>query len=217
MYMGACGAPSPDPELSMALVRTTFLEAVNRVLQMMGEAPVNGLDGQFGLAQQAQTMLLDISRRLQAEGWSFNTGYEVTLPRNGSNEIQVGASVSKVVVDPYLFTNLDVVQRGDRLFDRRSNSYTFTADLKADVTYLLEWDELPEYAREYITIKAGRHLQEAILGSADLTRINLATEAEARAAFMEQETTVSQPNMLRGNPNHTGVFQTFMPSRALQR
>ena len=66
-------------------------------------------------------------------------------------------------------------------------------------------------------VKAGRHLQEAILGSADLTRINLATEAEARAAFMEQETTVSQPNMLRGNPNHTGAFATFMPSRALQR
>lgn len=201
----------------MALVRTTFLEAVNRVLQMMGEAPVNGLDGQFGLAQQAQTMLLDISRRLQAEGWSFNTDYEVDLVRDNTGQIYVGATVSKVVVDPYLFTNLDVVQRGDKLYDRRSNTFTFTVDLKGDITYLLDWEELPEYAREYITIKAGRHLQEAILGSADLTRINLATEAEARAAFMEQETTVSQPNMLRGNPNHTGVFATFMPSRALQR
>lgn len=202
----------------MALARTTFLEAVNRVLQMMGEAPVNGLDGQYGLAQQAQTMLDEISRRIQSEGWSFNTDFETTLMRDATTgEITVGANVSKIVVDPYLYTDVDVVQRGSRLYDRRSNSYSFDVDLKVDITYILEWEELPEYAREYITTKAGRHLQEAILGSADLTRINMAAEAEARSAFLEQETTTSQPNMLRGNPSHTGVFMTFMPSRALQR
>jgi hypothetical protein len=202
----------------MTLARTTFLEAVNRVLQMMGEAPVNGLDGQYGLAQQAQTMLNDISRRIQSEGWSFNTDFEFTLMRNSvTGEIAVGSNVSKVVVDPYNYTDLDVVQRGSRLYDRRNNTYSFDVDLKADITYILEWEELPEYALEYITTKAGRHLQEAILGSADLARINMAAEAEARSAFLEQETSVSQPNMLRGNPNHTGVFMTFMPSRALQR
>ena len=202
----------------MTLARTTFLEAVNRVLQMMGEAPVNGLDGQYGLAQQAQTMLNEISRRIQSEGWSFNTDFEFTLMRNSvTGEIAVGSNVSKVVVDPYNYTDLDVVQRGSRLYDRRNNTYSFDVDLKADITYILEWEELPEYALEYITTKAGRHLQEAILGSADLARINMAAEAEARSAFLEQETSVSQPNMLRGNPNHTGVFMTFMPSRALQR
>ena len=202
----------------MTLARTTFLEAVNRVLQMMGEAPVNGLDGQYGLAQQAQTMLNEISRRIQSEGWSFNTDFEFTLMRDAvTDEIAVGTNVSKVVIDPYNYTNLDVVQRGSRLYDRRNNTYSFDADLKADITYILEWEELPEYALEYITTKAGRHLQEAILGSADLTRINMSAEAEARSAFLEQEMSVSQPNMLRGNPNHTGVFMTFMPSRALQR
>lgn len=202
----------------MTLARTTFLEAVNRVLQMMGEAPVNGLDGQYGLAQQAQTMLNEISRRIQSEGWSFNTDFEFTLMRDAvTGEIAVGANVSKVVIDPYNYTNLDVVQRGSRLYDRRNNTYSFDADLKADITYILEWEELPEYALEYITTKAGRHLQEAILGSTDLTRINMSAEAEARSAFLEQEMSVSQPNMLRGNPNHTGVFMTFMPSRALQR
>ena len=201
----------------MAQARTSFLEAVNRVLQMLGEAPVNSLNGQFGLALQAQDMLNDVSRRIQSEGWSFNTDYQRLLQRDGSNQIPVGSTVSKVVVDPYIYTNLDVVQRGDKLYDRRNNTYTFTLDLKADVTYLLEWEELPEYAREYITIKAGRHLQEAIIGSGDLTKINLTAEAEARAAFMEQETTASQHNMLRGNPNHTSVFMTFMPAQALRR
>ena len=202
----------------MALARTTYLEAVNRILQMMGEAPVNSLAGQYGLAQQAEEMLKDVSRKVQSDGWSFNTDYERDMtPDAITKEVAVGVNVSRVVVDPYNYPSLDVVQRGGKLYDRRANSYQFDQAFKADVTYMLEWEELPEHARQYIAVKAGRHLQESILGSSDLTRINLTVEAEARALFLEEETYVSQNNMLRGNPNHTSVFMTYMPSRALQR
>ena len=61
----------------MALGRTSFLEAVNRVLQMLGEAPVSSLQGQFGLAKQAEKALNDASRTLQAEGWSFKSNATV--------------------------------------------------------------------------------------------------------------------------------------------
>jgi len=202
----------------MTLSRTSYLEAVNRVLQMMGEAPVNSLNGQFGLAQQADDMLKDISRKVQTDGWSFNTDYERDMvPDSVTKEVLVGTNVSRVVVDIYNYPSLDVVQRGSKLYDRRANSYQFDQAFKADVTYMLDWEELPEHARQYITIKAGRHLQEAILGSADLSKINITAEAEARALFLEEETYVSQNSMLRGNPNHTAVFMTYMPSRALQR
>lgn len=202
----------------MTLARTTYLEAVNRILQMMGEAPVNSLAGQYGLAQQAEEMLKDVSRKIQSDGWSFNTDYERDMtPDAITKEVAVGVNVSRVVVDPYNYPSLDVVQRGGKLYDRRANSYQFDQAFKADVTYMLEWEELPEHARQYIAVKAGRHLQESILGSGDLTRINLTVEAEARALFLEEETYVSQNNMLRGNPNHTSVFMTYMPSRALQR
>jgi hypothetical protein len=202
----------------MTLARTTFLEAVNAVLQMLGEAPVNGLDGQFGLAQQAQDMLSDTSRRLQSEGWSFNTDYERLLMRDAiTNEISVGTNVSRVKVDPYSYPDVDVVQRGNRLYDRRAGSYQFTEDLYADVTYMLEWEELPEYAHQYVMIKAGRSLQEAILGSADLSRINAAAEAEAHSLFLEEETTRGEHSWLRGNPNHTDVFMTYKPAWALRR
>jgi hypothetical protein len=201
----------------MTMTRTTFLEAVNRVLQMMGEAPVNGLDGQLGLAQQAQDILLDISRKVQSEGWSFNTDYERTLQRNQDDEILVGVNVSRVEVDSYLFPSLDVVQRGNRLYDRRANSYAFAQDLKANVTYILEWDELPEHARQFIVAKGGRMLQEAILGDVNLSQVNMAAEMEAKSLFLEEETRLSDHSMLRGNPNHTGVMMTYMPSRALRR
>jgi hypothetical protein len=202
----------------MTLARTTFLEAVNRVLQMLGEAPVNSLNGQFGLAQQAQDTINDVSRKIQSEGWSFNTDFERLLQRDAAtDEISVGTNVSRVRVDPFTYPDIDVVQRGSRLYDRRAGSYEFDEDLYADVTYILEWDEVPEYARQYFTIKAGRQLQEAILGSADLSRINAAAEAEAHALFMEEETSSAGHNVLRGNPNHADVFMTFKPARALRR
>jgi hypothetical protein len=200
------------------MARTSFLEAVNRVLQMMGEAPINSLNGQYGLALQAQDSLNDVSRKLQSEGWSFNTDREKLLQRNAStNEIAVGPNISRVVIDPYRYPALDIVQRGGRLYDRFNNTYVFDEDLYVDLTIILEWEELPEHARQYITIKAGRQLQEAILGSVDLTKINLTAEMEAKALFLDEETVVSDHSMLRGNPNHSGVTMAYMPSRALRR
>ena len=202
----------------MTLARTTFLEAVNRVLQMLGEAPINSLEGQFGLAQQAQDTINDVSRKVQTEGWSFNTDYERLLMRDAeTDEITVGTNVSRVKLDLYSYPDIDVVQRGSRLYDRRAGSYQFDEDLYADVTYILEWDEVPEYAHHYFMIKAGRQLQEAILGSADLSRINIAAEAEARSQFLEEETTRGEHSWLRGNPNHTDAFMTYKPAWALRR
>tara|TARA_R100001594_G_scaffold149482_3_gene207415 strand:- start:140 stop:748 length:609 start_codon:yes stop_codon:yes gene_type:complete len=202
----------------MGLNLTSELEAVNRVLRMMGEAPVNSLEGQFGLARQAHDSLKETSRTVQAEGWSFNTDYERTLTRTaGTNEIELSSDISRVKIDPYEYPDNEVVQRGLKLYDRRKNTSVFEEDLTADVTYILSWTDLPEHARQYIMVKAGRQLQDQILGSADLTQINLTMEAEAKALFMEEENNAGDHNMIRGNPNHTGVFQTYQPSRTVLR
>ena len=154
----------------MALARTSKLEAVNKALQMMGEAPVNSLQGLFGLGNLAETTIDSVSRKLQTEGWSFNTDYETDLTRDSTtNEISVGTSTTRVYVDPYDYPDVDVVQRGSRLYDRKNNTYEFKQNLKADITIILDWEELPEHARVYIMTKAGRELQESMIGSKDLT------------------------------------------------
>ena len=201
----------------MTLTRTSFLEAVNTVLRMLGEAPVNSLDGEFGLAQQAGDILIDTSRRLQMEGWTFNTDYDRQLQRNQDGEILVGNNVLKVVVHEYDYPGVEIVQRGNKLYDRRANSYTFTQDLKGDVTLALDWEELPEHARRYITTRSGRLLQQQVIGSNDLNQLNAFEEAEARAQFLEVETTLDNHSMLQGDPNLAGPVLGYMPVRALRR
>ena len=202
---------------TMPLLKTSELEAVNRVLQMLGEAPVNSLSGQFGLAKQAQDSLTDVSRRVQAEGWSFNTDYQVTIKPDSNKNLLVGSNVSRVVVDILAYPDYDIVERKGKLYDRLNQTFEFTDEVKADLTYMYDWDELPEHARQYIMTRAGRQLQEAILGSPDLTKLNFAAEAEARTQFVEEETTKSEHNMIRGNPNRFGPLSTYMPGRAVIR
>ena len=205
------------PPFTMPLLKTSQLEAVNRVLQMMGEAPVNSLSGQFGLAKQADDTLTDVSRRVQAEGWSFNTDYKVTLTPDSNKNLLVGSNVSRVVVDILAYPDYDIIEKQGKLYDRLNHTFEFTDDVKADLTYMLDWDDLPEHARQYIMTRAGRQLQEAIIGSTDLTKLNLAAEAEARTQFVEEETTKSEHNMIRGNPNRFGPLSTYMPGRAVIR
>ena len=202
----------------MVLARTSKLQAVNKALQMMGESPLNSLQGLLGLGNLAEETLDSVSRKVQAEGWSFNTDYQMTLTRDSTtNEISVGTNVSRVVVDPYEYYDIDVVQRGSKLYDRKNNTYVFSIDLKADMTVILEWDDLPEHARVYIMTKAGKELQENMIGSKDLTEINMVLEQEARTQFMEEETTLSEHNMLRGHARKGYPVQGFRPINAMQR
>ena len=201
----------------MVLTLTTELEAINKVLQMTGEAPVNSTVGQVGIAKQAQDALNSASREIQTEGWTFNTDYEKNLVRNTSDEIEVGVTTTRVYINPQTYPEYDIVVRQGKLYDRKTQKSTFTEDIKADVTTILDWLELPEYARRYIMIRAGRQLQEATVGSEDYAKINLTAELEARSHFLEEETVRDEHSMLRGYTNNTGHFSTYSPHRALTR
>jgi len=202
----------------MVLARTSKLQAVNKALQMMGESPLNSLQGLLGLGNLAEETLDSVSRKVQAEGWSFNTDYQMPLTRDSAtNEISVGTNVSRIVVDPYEYYDIDVVQRGSKLYDRKNNTYVFSIDLKADMTIILEWEELPEHARVYIMTKAGKELQENMIGSKDLTEINMVLEQEARTQFIEEETTLSEHNMLRGHARKGYPVQGFRPINVMER
>ena len=53
------------------------LDAVNSILMSVGESPVNTLTTQSPEVAIAQTTLRQITREIQAEGWSFNSEQSV--------------------------------------------------------------------------------------------------------------------------------------------
>ena len=166
---------------------TTELEAVNTMLRYLGETPVNSItSGSLPLsATLATTVLADISREVQSEGWHFNTAPKVTLsPDVSTKEIVVATDVIKA--DPNDITK-DYVLRGTKLFDRANNTYQFDNDIIVNTTSLLDWDLLPQTARRYITLKASRVLIAQMIGSRELQALIARDEFNARADLMEND------------------------------
>jgi len=175
----------------MALNRATELEAVNTMLSAVGEPPINSLDAQKNAdAAIARNILKEVNREIQTHGWHFNTQRDVSFsPDSTTKEILVGDNVVRIDIDMTSigtsYDERDVTQRGDKLFDRRSNTYEFTSDVKATVTYLFDWDELPEPFKNYVTVRSGRIFQDRMVGSQAHHGFSQQDEARALALLKE--------------------------------
>ena len=72
----------------MTVDATTELESINIMLAAIGEAPVNSLTGTLPVdVKIAQETLTEVNKEVQSEGWAFNTEIDVTLTRDGSNQM----------------------------------------------------------------------------------------------------------------------------------
>ena len=78
----------------MAVAATTELACINIMLAAIGEAPINSLVGTLPVdARIAQSTLTEVNKSVQSEGWSFNTEIDVTLTRDGSNQINIALAL----------------------------------------------------------------------------------------------------------------------------
>lgn len=185
----------------MALTLTTELDAINIMLGTIGESPINSLDAATGVvdAVTARSILAEVAVQVQEEGWHFNTDYEFTMtPSVGSGEIFVAPNTIEVDVSPYT-SDVDVAIRGNRLYDRKNKTFSFSKPIKADLTILLEFNELPQAARHYITVRSARVFQQRVVGSDTLGSFTEADEARALRAMRRYEAKSGDYNILTSN------------------
>ena len=202
----------------MAVAATTELEAINIMLAAIAEAPINSLTGTLPVdAVTARSTLAEFNKEIQSEGWSFNTETDVTLTRDGSNQISLPANVLRVDANIHQHPTIDPIQRGLKLYDRQNNKYEFDEDLICTVVYFREFDEIPEPARHYMNIQAARKFVDRLVSDQALRTYTLQDEQRARAILMETDLANGDHNVLRGDPSLTSIFDTYNPSNALIR
>lgn len=174
----------------------TELEALNLMLMAADEAPVQTASqaGHLPLSK-AKAVLNDTSRVVQSRGWAFNTEDQFPLPRDVAGSIAIAPNVLSIDVDDS-FTNVQPIQRGSRLYDRKNHTYTFTQDLTGTVILLLPWDELPQAARYYIAVKAARSLQAVLQAGESVHTMTEADEQSALLAMQSLETDTADANFL---------------------
>ncbi len=171
--------------------RTTELEAVNTILSTIGEAPLNTLIGTLPVdGTVAKNVLNEVSRDVQSEGWHFNTHYKVQLARNTSNKIPLATNVVRVELNPrkYPKQDYDVVQRNDLLYNLATNSDVFEKNFEdVVVVYLLNFADIPEQAKKYITIRSARIFHDRTLGANALHKFTTEDEKKAYSILLQAE------------------------------
>lgn len=181
------------------------LEAVNICLSSMGEPPVNTLDGAGIDAQMALELIAEVSRSVQLVGWHWNReNFSISPDVNGN--INLPENTLKIDSTSY-DASLDVVQRGRKLYNRTDNTFTFTNPVLVEVILLLDFDDIPEAAKQFITYTAALTLQERILGSDTLDKFLRQRLASAQIEMMRDANKAADPNMLRDNWSTLGTVQ----------
>lgn len=151
----------------MPITTTTKLQAVNTMLATIGSSPINSLSGSNSadVAMAVQT-LDEVSLSVQSKCWHFNTEEDTVLtPDPTTSEITLPSNTILCDVDSPNNRDIDVVVRGQRLYDRLNKTYEFQKELKAKMVYALEWDDLPQAARFFVMIRAARIFQDRAIGS----------------------------------------------------
>ena len=164
------------------------LEAVNMLLAAVGEAAVSSLETATTVdVTQAKNLLSNINREVQQKGWHFNTEWDVVLSLDSDSRIPLGTTVLSIY-SPTKMTTIRGREGSPFLYDLDNNTFTWTASINDAVTItLLDFEDIPQTARQYITTKAARIFQEEIIGQVSAETVNRQEEVEAYADLLDDE------------------------------
>lgn len=199
------------------LASITELQAVNIMLDSIGEAPVNELvENATDDAGTAQRLLENEAAFLcQDSLWNWNTDEDWTLtPDVGDSFIYLPTNTCRFQMDPSeRRDDIDVVQRGNRLYDRTSHSFLFTETVLAIISVYLEFEDLHPAAKTYITMKAARKFQQRQLGSNENSRFTAQDELDARITLDSTTMDILNITIFDNTASQDVLFRDAVPRR----
>lgn len=183
----------------MDMTPMTELDAVNVMLISIGQTPVNTLEvSGIKDVEIAKLLLNNANREVHTRPWDWNYDVKYEMSPDGAGHIAVPASAMSIdAYDP----NKDIVVRDDagtlKLFDRKNQTFTIEDNpLLVTVTWVRDFPEIPQYARNYIATRAARRFQAYSVGSQLLYQFTKEDEQTAWAELRKQSSRVKDNNIL---------------------
>jgi hypothetical protein len=177
--------------MALTLTLMSELEAVNAMLETVGETPVSSLPS-TGVTEAyiAREILHRTSREVQGLGLNFNTDTRYELSRDVNSHVLVPSNALRI--DDYyyyssLVPRLDVSDDFVKLYDRENHTFVLTSNPFADVVWFFKWEGLPDAVRNFIYISAARKFQVRYQSSEVIHRLTQEDETRARAEMMSAE------------------------------
>lgn len=199
---------------------TQELQAINEILASVGQAPVTTLDQTNPDVAIAYNTLKQVSREVQAEGWTFNQEYHYKFTPNTDDEIVIPNNVLHLdASENSSNVDVDTVIRDGKLYDRHNHTYKFTnGGVECDVIWLFDWVDVPKPIQAFITARASAIVSSRIVGDQTQFKILQQNEAYTRALAMEYDTSQADLSFF-GKPSGTAksTYNSFQPFHALYR
>ena len=193
--------------MTTQITPTTELQAINIMLSVIGEAPVNSITGTTSVdVSTAKNLLDETSMSIQSQGWHFNTheNYK-SLALDQDNKIPLPSNCVKVDASRD-FRYINVTLRNGFLYDLEKHTDVFTSAPQVDIVLVQQFEQLPEYARQYITQKASRRFAARFLGDAQIVQLIGNDENEALMSFHQADSQQADVNMLEGDSNTYSII-----------
>ncbi|MCE9933632.1 hypothetical protein [Aeromonas salmonicida] len=172
------------------LTPTTELEAVNEILSSIGEAPVNSLESGMDDANMALQILRSVSRETQSIGWYFNREQGFVLSPDDKGEVPVPENTLRLDSG-----RKDLMLRSGKLYDSKRHTFRLGCQVKVDLVLGLNFNDMPEVARRFITLKAARVFQQRTVSSQSLAPHLMADEQAAWEALRADEIEAVNTNL----------------------
>ena len=198
---------------------TTELPAINQILTSCGQAPVTTLDQTNPEVAIAYDTLLQVSREVQSEGWTFNKEYHYEFTKDNNNEIPIPNNIIQIkLTENAQNTTYDAVRRSGKLYDRQNHTFEWEySPIECDVIWEFDFIDLPEPIRNYITARAAKIVSGRIVGDDDQYARLEREEGQSRAIALEYETQQGQFTMFGHPQGQQNYYQSYQPFHALQR
>lgn len=186
------------------LITLTEIDAINQMLSAIGSDPVTTLEDSTDIdVINARRLLKDASRTVQRQGWDFNKTTRTYSPDKTTKRI----SWDDTIISLKSSDDNTYVKRGKYLYDMTNGTYTFDKDIEATVIYGVDFDDLPDCFKNYVTAKAAIDFQARYFGDNTVSQDLQMAMASAYQEIVQYDMDMQDVNML----NLTGV------SEALQR
>ena len=199
---------------------TQELPAINQILSSCGQAPVTTLDQTNPDVAIAYDTLLQVSREVQAEGWTFNTEYHYDFTPDTNDEILIPNNILQIkLTENWGNVDKDGIRRNGKLYDRQDHTYKWTdqSPVECDVVWEFDWVDLPQPIQDFITSRAATIVSQRIVGDQTQYQMLQQQEAYARALALEYETQQGQFTFFGHPQGHQNYYNSYQPYQALAR
>ena len=193
------------------------LPAINQILMACGQAPVTTLDETNPDVAIAYQPLLEVSREVQSEGWTFNKEPHYPMKPDANNEILIGNNILQIDLSASNASDKDVIQKDGKLYDKEHHTDKWTdGPVDCDIIRFLDWVNLPRPIQDYITARAATVTSSRIIGDGEQYQMLQQKEAYMRAMALEYECNQGDYSFF-GKPDGSAPYVSYEPYKALMR